>query len=314
MVILALGAGAGAILLAMRINSKYGYEYLNSFMYYQILLFIFGLYGLLGTIIVRNVLIDYGIANSTVKNIAEFIPYIGIPVILTAWFMFLKMSLEIVGKVMSRIGGFLYFGTIIFSMLGYIIVIFLSTQKGTIDADFIVNYSKYGFIGLEVITLIFAYFILYGYGLSIKHKHKKKLVFWFANISLIMNVITLTVFLITDPNTYMEKAYMLLFFSGQLPSVGFLAYYLNNHFSPVESPNNEQEVFAAFIADYQLSNRESEIVEQICKGLTNGQISDTLFISLQTVKDHIYHIYKKTGVKNRVQLVNMVSSLNRPVN
>ncbi|MCK4679003.1 MAG: LuxR family transcriptional regulator, partial [Bacteroidales bacterium] len=38
------------------------------------------------------------------------------------------------------------------------------------------------------------------------------------------------------------------------------------------------------------------------------EIADALFISLQTVKDHNYNIYLKTGVRNRVELVNMINS------
>jgi DNA-binding CsgD family transcriptional regulator len=40
--------------------------------------------------------------------------------------------------------------------------------------------------------------------------------------------------------------------------------------------------------------------------MTNQEISDSLFISVQTVKDHIYRIFLKTGVKNRVQLTNLL--------
>ncbi|MDA3822091.1 MAG: LuxR C-terminal-related transcriptional regulator, partial [Bacteroidales bacterium] len=59
---------------------------------------------------------------------------------------------------------------------------------------------------------------------------------------------------------------------------------------------------------YEISKRETEIVELICKGMSNQEISNSLFISLQTVKDHVYRIFLKTGVKNRVQLTNLVSS------
>lgn len=56
---------------------------------------------------------------------------------------------------------------------------------------------------------------------------------------------------------------------------------------------------------YGITPREREIVELICRGKRNKEIADELFISLQTVKDHNYRIYKKLGVKNRVQLVNL---------
>jgi ATP/maltotriose-dependent transcriptional regulator MalT len=48
------------------------------------------------------------------------------------------------------------------------------------------------------------------------------------------------------------------------------------------------------------------VIRLICRGLSNQEISETLFISLQTVKDHTHRIFVKTGVRNRVQLSNMI--------
>lgn len=56
---------------------------------------------------------------------------------------------------------------------------------------------------------------------------------------------------------------------------------------------------------YNISKREQEVIGLICKGKTNKEIEDLLFISLQTVKDHVYSIYRKTGVRNRVELTNL---------
>lgn len=53
---------------------------------------------------------------------------------------------------------------------------------------------------------------------------------------------------------------------------------------------------------YNISKREREVILLIREGKSNKEIEDQLYISLQTVKDHIYNIYRKTGVKNRVQL------------
>ena len=41
---------------------------------------------------------------------------------------------------------------------------------------------------------------------------------------------------------------------------------------------------------------------------TLQEISESLYISLQTVKDHVHRIFVKTGVKNRIQLTNMIRS------
>ena len=60
------------------------------------------------------------------------------------------------------------------------------------------------------------------------------------------------------------------------------------------------------VTDYGITPREEEVLELACAGKTNQEIADRLFISVQTVKDHVYSIYRKTKVRNRVELANLV--------
>jgi DNA-binding NarL/FixJ family response regulator len=53
-----------------------------------------------------------------------------------------------------------------------------------------------------------------------------------------------------------------------------------------------------------LSKREKEILEMIAKGLLYKEISDQLFISTETVRKHVRHIYDKLHVDNRIEAVN----------
>ncbi|HEY8397955.1 MAG TPA: response regulator transcription factor [Flavihumibacter sp.] len=53
-----------------------------------------------------------------------------------------------------------------------------------------------------------------------------------------------------------------------------------------------------------LSNREKEILELLAKGLLYKEISAQLYISQETVRKHVYHIYEKLHVNNRVEAVN----------
>ncbi|MDO9372700.1 MAG: response regulator transcription factor [Gammaproteobacteria bacterium] len=52
-----------------------------------------------------------------------------------------------------------------------------------------------------------------------------------------------------------------------------------------------------------LTRRESEIVDLLARGLGSREIALTLSISAETVKVHIQHIYRKMGVKNRVEML-----------
>jgi DNA-binding NarL/FixJ family response regulator len=53
-----------------------------------------------------------------------------------------------------------------------------------------------------------------------------------------------------------------------------------------------------------LSNRENEILGLLSKGLLYKEIASYLFISQETVRKHVYHIYEKLHVNNRVEAIN----------
>ena len=54
----------------------------------------------------------------------------------------------------------------------------------------------------------------------------------------------------------------------------------------------------------QLSGRERQILEELSRGLMYKEIASVLFISPETVRKHVYHIYEKLHVTNRVEAVN----------
>jgi DNA-binding NarL/FixJ family response regulator len=53
-----------------------------------------------------------------------------------------------------------------------------------------------------------------------------------------------------------------------------------------------------------LSNRENEILELLAQGMLYKEIAGRLFISQETVRKHVYHIYEKLHVNNRVEAIN----------
>jgi DNA-binding NarL/FixJ family response regulator len=53
-----------------------------------------------------------------------------------------------------------------------------------------------------------------------------------------------------------------------------------------------------------LSNRENEILQQLAIGLLYKEIAANLYISQETVRKHVYHIYEKLQVCNRVEAIN----------
>ncbi len=58
-----------------------------------------------------------------------------------------------------------------------------------------------------------------------------------------------------------------------------------------------------------LSSREMEILKQLSEGHSNLDIADNLFLSENTIKSHLYRIYKKIEVKNRTQAIKWYEKL-----
>ena len=50
-----------------------------------------------------------------------------------------------------------------------------------------------------------------------------------------------------------------------------------------------------------LSDRELEVLAELNNGLSNQEIADKLFVSLNTVKTHISNLYQKLHAKRRTQ-------------
>jgi DNA-binding CsgD family transcriptional regulator len=108
----------------------------------------------------------------------------------------------------------------------------------------------------------------------------------------------------------MEFSHGLQIFITGILSVSFHIpgiFILRNHlfYDRISGPESGTEDLdlETFGAEYKLTLREREILEIILKGKGNREIGELLFISLDTVKKHVYHIYRKTGVKKRMQLL-----------
>ena len=58
-----------------------------------------------------------------------------------------------------------------------------------------------------------------------------------------------------------------------------------------------------------LSKRELEIVQLAASGYRNDEIANELFVSLDTIKKHLYNTYQKLHVSNRVSAINKVHEM-----
>lgn len=71
----------------------------------------------------------------------------------------------------------------------------------------------------------------------------------------------------------------------------------------LRNPLNDSTQKKELTEEIKLSNRETEILEHLSKGIKYNDIADNLFISPSTVRKHIENIYKKLQVHNKMEAV-----------
>ncbi len=304
LVLVSLGAGTASVLLANKLNRTYGFNYLRSYEYYQVLSIIFGVFGLIGTMLIRRILMDFSIEARLLVTIVQMLPFLSLPFLMAAWYMFIRISAELVNRSLSISFTILFFSIqfVLFLVYGFAILKF--TDIVDEDLESITELIKKVMIAMHLITLMISFYLLYFYGRRLKDMVHRKMVLNFAHIFLLIQLTTIILFYLTDKGKFIPAAYLLLYFSGGILPLLYLCRRLK--IDTVHGDALTRADINDLFKRHGISKREQEIVDKICAGLTNKQIADALFISLQTVKDHSHNIYKKLGVKNRVQMVNKI--------
>lgn len=270
----------------------------STLLYQQIFLFSFLVYGTWGNMALRTIISDLNLSDIITGKLAFFVPIIGIPFMVVSWFMLLKFALNLNGYNFTKAFVLVYFPllVVLVFILSFLIYKEIIVIQGNADL-FVVR----TLLGLNLMVHLF--FILP----FLKPKRNapllketafgKKWAFIFlltvTGYSIAMNFIGAFGFISVCISI------VLLFVSGI-----FIPVIIRMKCLPQEKSNNMD--FKAFCSFYEISKREAEIILEICSGKSNKAISEKLFITLQTVKDHNHRIYTKIGVKSRVQLANLV--------
>jgi DNA-binding CsgD family transcriptional regulator len=75
---------------------------------------------------------------------------------------------------------------------------------------------------------------------------------------------------------------------------------------------DEKKLEVTLQSRFQLSRRELDVTHYLVRGLSDNEIGEKLYISRQTVHTHIKNIYRKLGVKSRIELYRIVTQESYP--
>jgi DNA-binding CsgD family transcriptional regulator len=295
--VLTVAITTGSILISVHLRNTYKADFFPALVFFQVFYFTFGFYAIWGQFIVSSFLSPF-VTPRLLGKITDLTLLLGLPFLALGSLMFLRLSREISGRKTGKLFAlwFLLLNTFLLFGIGYVFVKYQNIKTFTV--------VKYYYILFNLVFTVYGSYNL----ISVKKGQNKllpvdlkNLVFGLLSLMLIQNGILL----FYKGNIYIALLFILIYFisSGLLPV--FLRYKAD--LSVLLPKGESTESFGKFCEKFEISRRETEIIHEICRGLTNQQIADKLFISLQTVKDHTHRIYFKTNSNSRAQLMKMVN-------
>jgi len=201
------------------------------------------------------------------------------------------------------------FGVPLFLMLPYFVFfVIVYIINGNLDADI-----RLGMI----VPLIYAVVLLYVIFRAIlkKYETNRDKNDYLEEIALYLAVVpwvSLTFFGVVEENQVIEVLFTntgiivitILFIRKSIRNARF-EYQLLQQVTP---DGIRTEAFRENCLQFGLTKTEIQIVGLLYEGLANKEIADKLFISQETVKKHVYNMFRKTAVKNRTALIRTLQS------
>ena len=307
LLLMALIAGAIAIFFSFQLMKRYRLVFVNSYFYYLVFFYIFGSYSLAGSGVMEFLLIKMEVGEHVIRSAKLITILMGIPFFVLAQYMLLRSFLEFfsrrmipgvtVGYFLLALAGFVFYGVFIIRL----------TRFNLGDYERLILLQRWSFTGFFIIIYGITGILAFVYSAGRMQKPQKRFIRIFAAGYLAFMAVVCAAFLLIPVHEAFGHIFLFMVLSWHLIPILFMGLYLAGE-QPVSSGlvRDFEQQLSVFTEKYEISKREQEVIRLICKGLSNQQISDSLYISLQTVKDHIHHIYVKTGVRNRVQLTNMI--------
>ncbi len=294
--IVSVALSAAGIILASRLRNKYRSEIFSALLYFQVFIYTFGFYGIWGQVVIR-IVPYFPYSPETLTRLSDIAMLLGLPFLVFAWLMLIRFSGSLSGKIGKK---WLVFWLLLANFSVIIVLGYFVTRTNEFNTSVVIR--EYYVIMNLIHFFLAAYLIHFPWkGQQVIHGYDRKIIA--PSLFLIM-IVQCVPLLFYTTQTWIAVVFIFGFFLGNT----FLPVYFSyGTLLPTFTAEPEENIpFEEFCTRFEVSPRESDVIREICNGLSNKEISDKLFISLQTVKDHTHHIYIKTNVKSRVQLINLV--------
>jgi DNA-binding CsgD family transcriptional regulator len=291
-----LGLTVGGVMVFFRLRERGTLPAVRLMQYYLVMMYAFGFYALWSDVLLRQ-LFPLEQEEGLIPKISNFLSLLGAPFLLIGLIMLVLWSVRMLLKksVIVPIAG---------GALGLLAIAlpYLLTQQFEV-----LQHTERLFSSITVAVVLFALMPLSF--LPIRYlSGKTKLPL--LTILLLLGLIHGMVFIPLLTGPYLELLFIFFFFLTNT-ALGVYFLYAGDFPSPIKEKSSALTL-DGFVAKYGITAREKDVILEIYKGKTNQEIADTLFVTLQTIKDHTHRIYQKTQVRNRNQLASLVRKFEKP--
>ncbi len=312
--ILAISFGIAAIILLSQHYTKYKYKYLIVYSYivgFEIFIVIMTL----GLFYIFTNLSSH-FSSQTALIVETIYWFFNSPPHFLLCYLYVLLYWNLMGKEVPT--KYIHFFWIVGGLL-FAIVLFFSLYS-------ILTSNVMPVINISVSIMLLSYCFNIGILIMLHQKAptlqnigKQIAIYRFSRVILIPYIIAMLIFFLHMLDfvfhfhllaIFSYEVFVIFYFVFHMALFGFPIFYLKRFMKmyhgvlKVAIPDMEKQL-GKLLDKYNISKREREVLQLVCEGKTNKQIEEHLYISLQTVKDHVSNIYRKTGVNNRVQLINL---------
>ena len=267
--ILSVALASGGVVLSSRLRTRYRHEIFSTLLYFQVFIFTFGFYGIWGQVVIKAFLSTY-ISEELLSRFTDIAMLMGLPFLVFAWLMLIQFSSGISGRKNNK---WIIFWFLLLNFSIIIIVGYINAKTTSVKP---ISLIKYYFIFMNLLySVVASLLILFPRkGRSIIHDYDRKIIAPAIIIVMVSQVIPL---LFYTSQQIVAIIFIITFFAGN----AFLPVYMN--YGTLLSAFTIEPIkdlsFEEFCKKFEVSPRETDIVREICNGLSNKEISDKLFIS-----------------------------------
>ncbi len=299
-------AGTGVFLYAYQVYRKYYHNYLKALLYYILFFNIMIFVAFINEYLLINLFnSDYtDMLQDSVLQLLALLILVVFAAEFGITYSVYRIAIYLKGKAITRWIKVFFIGWLTGSAAGSLYGMFVTYQKYEVEPFYWIHAGWIFSMDVIILSVLISTLVFWYRNRMTEHSIRSFAYIFLAGYA----AFTLSQLDFYFFHTGIEKNYapFILLLINFCPFFWLKFYFTKQNLMP-STMERMEGILNRLCHKYHISRREKEIIELILLGKSNKEIEDALFISFNTVKNHIYNIYRKFGVQSRSQLIHLIN-------